>query len=844
MGITSSMYTALTGMRAAQTGIETASNNIANVNTEGYSRQRLNLSTLPSAAAASLQVGFGVKVDNVQRYHDDFLTRSLIMTGSDLGHDVALKNQVDNLEVFFNESGGKGINAAMSDFFASVDQLAAEPNNASYREELIEYAQTLASQLTFRQDDMDALRADTNKRIDDAVKDVNTLLSQIATLNKEIAAAEDPSLNREANEQRDTREELTRQLGEHMNIEYYEDPQDGQWTITTGKGIPLVLKDKAYPITTNTAANGDVSLHTTHNSHWMENVTGQITGGAIGAYLEFRDVVLEEYYQEYGSFVDGLIFAVNDQHAQGAGLSLLTETAATTKVSNLCSTQVGFKGDDNDLIISSLVPKLASREPYDPYSDPGNIEVRFEKSKAKGSEISSTVAFNDDPGRMKWEIVITLPVDSLGNVTVTAEELATYINNETSQSPTEGNHYLPPRTTTWKVGDFIGASAVANQGDGGRVSFDGPSFPPGDSAEPFLTLTKALKYTAPQGQHLSYGSEYATLATTLTHTDNDIIFTAVAKGEAGDRVAVEYVAAGANQKLSVGVASLEDGTQLITVSLATDANGKVTSTSGDIVTAINGHYQARALVTAETPQGETGLGTVDAMERTFLSRSGYFTLVTYPEGGEPIFHKVTVTPDDTLDDVVRQLQDIPGIRVENLTDRHGQDSLRIIADDGFRYGFAGDSSGALAVLGLNNILTGSGASDVGVNRLLMDNRSLINAAHIDSNGNVAQGDNTNALALAEVQDTRYSFYHQGSATLDSMFNSIYSNIGATAQGATRAYDFTEGVYRGLQDRQDSLAGVNLDEELADVLSFQYMYQAAAKMISTIDTMLETILSMR
>ena len=77
-----------------------------------------------------------------------------------------------------------------------------------------------------------------------------------------------------------------------------------------------------------------------------------------------------------------------------------------------------------------------------------------------------------------------------------------------------------------------------------------------------------------------------------------------------------------------------------------------------------------------------------------------------------------------------------------------------------------------------------------------------------------------------------------------MFNSIYSNIGATAQGATRDYEFTEGVYTQLQNRQDTIAGVNLDEELADVLRFQYMYQASAKMISTIDTMMETLLAMR
>ncbi|MDR2459710.1 MAG: flagellar hook-associated protein FlgK [Deltaproteobacteria bacterium] len=844
MSISSSMYVALTGMRMSQAAMETASNNIANVNTPGYSRQRINLATLPSQTRSWGQMGLGVTGDNIIRYHDEFLTRSLIMTGSTLGKEVAIKNQVDNLEIFFNESAGNGINAAMNDYFAAFDQLADEANNEPNREELIEYAQTLATQLKYRKEEMDELRLDTNKRIDDAATEINTLIAELASLNKEITVYEDPTLNRQANDLRDTREEKTRQLAEYMDIEYYEDPHDGQWTITTGTGIPLVLKERSFPLTTNTSSNGDVSLHTSHNDYWQEDITGQITGGAVGGYIEFRDEILSEYYKQYESFVDGFIFQANNQHAQGTGLSLMTEVLGTTQVSNLASVEIDFPGDDNSIRISSLVPHLASKEPYDPYSDPDNIEVRFVKSEKVTSEITSTVKFNEDPARMKWEITITLPVDSLGNVSVTAAELTEYINSERSLSPTDGINYLPPRTVAWKVGDFISAEGVFNQSDTGRVNFAGPTLPQGHEEIGFYSLSRSLKYTAPQGHHLAYDSEYATLKTTLIHTDNDIIYTAVDKGETGDKISVEYVNTGANQKLLISVTQEEDGSQRIVVNLATDVNGDITSTAGDIVSAINSHNVARTLVTAETPQGETGLGLAREMDRTFLDRSGYFELVTYTDGGEATFHKVTVTPEDTLEDVIKQIADIPGLRVESVTDRHGKDNLRIIADTGVEFGFAGDSSGALAVLGINTIFTGTLGNDVGVNQMLIDNRELINAGIIDSNGVRAPGSNENALDMADLKDKRFDFYHQKDATISSMFNSIYSNIGATAQGATRDYEFTQGVYTQLQDRQDSIAGVNLDEELADVLRYQYMYQASAKMISTIDTMMESLLAMR
>ncbi|MDR2302472.1 MAG: flagellar hook-associated protein FlgK [Deltaproteobacteria bacterium] len=849
MGISSAMYVALTGMRMSQAAMEVASNNIANVNTAGYSRQRINLATLPTWNASWGQLGLGVDANNIVRYTDQFLTRSVIMTGSTLGHDITMKSSLDNLELFFNESNGNGINQAMNDFFNSFSQLADEASNKPYREELIEYTQTLAEQLKLRREEMDALRTDTNKRIADGVVEVNKLLVELASLNDQITAAEDPTLNRQANDLRDTREELTRRLAEYMNIEYYEDPHDGQWTITTETGVPLVLKNKSFALVGNTDSAGDVTIHSTHNQYWMEDITKTIKAGAIGGYIEFREDVLREYYKQYDSFVDGLIFNVNDQHAQGAGQSLFSEAVATTQISNLASVEISFPGDDNDIKITSLVPHLASLEPYDDfYTDPENIEIRFEKATGVTSEITSTVKFNDDPDRMKWEITIVLPRDSNGNVTVTARELCDYINSERSNSPSDGTHYLPPRTTEWKIGDFISAEGVMNQSDTGKVALEGPVYP--YPAGSYFTLDRSLKYTTPQGSHLSYGKEIAELKTSFKHTNNDVLFTAVSKGEDGEKVSVEYYdPAAANQSLSIQVYEANDGSQNIRVSLATDQNGQIITTAGDIVAAINSHVTARTLVTAQTPSEENGLGLVEAMDKTFLDRSGYFTMVTYVDGEEPEFTQVTVNPDDTIEDVLKQIGDtydtgIKGLRVERITDLHGKDTIRIIADDGVKFGYAGDSSGALAVLGLNTILTGNDGSNVGVNQLLIDNRDYINAGHIDSNGVIAEGDNTNALNMSDSRDQRFSFYHVSSATLGTAFNTIYSNIGASTQSATVAYEFTQGVYTQLEDRLDSIAGVNLDEELADILRFQYMYQASAKMISTIDTMMETLLSLR
>ena len=859
MAISSSMFVALTGMRMSQSAIEVASNNIANVNTPGYSRQRINLATMPTYSPASWgQMGTGVDANNIVRYHDDFLTRNLIMKGSQFANKSAQKAAIDTLEAYFNESKGNGINAAMNDFWATWDRVADDPENNPIREELIGVADIMTAQLKMRRNDMDLLRTDMNKRIDDAIGQINGITSQIASLNDQIVMAENPDKNQEANDLRDTREELLRQLAELIDISYYEDPHDGSVTITTPKGAPMVIRTSSYPLEARTDDAGDSRIYSSHHDWWTEDQTDSIVEGAVGGWVHFRDTTLRDYFIQYESFVDNFIFQVNNQHAQGVGQALFNDTTGTSLISNLPAYDFKFPGDDNDMRITALASHVPAKEPYNPMSDPDNLSIRFTKADSTHTEISSTVVWNDDPGVERWEITVTLPVDSAGNVTVTSEDVIRHINNEKSATPTGSEFKLPPQVSNPKIGDFISASASFNNNWSGRISFSGNSFPPGGPGV-FTKLDRSLEHVMTQGHHLSYGSEYATLTTRLKHTDNDLIFTAADKGAAGEKIAIEYVAqSGNNQLLKAAVTDEPDGVKRITVYLGTDANGAVSTTSGEIAELINSNADTRVLVAAELPpdpadptKRQKGLGLVKEMDKTYLDRSGSFDIVTYDKNNEPTFHRITVDPTDSLEDVVKQIgtnftNGIPGLKAEVLTDLNGQSQLRIYSDtdNSVQYGFANDTSGALAVLGINNVLTGDSASNIRVNQAVVDNRRLIAAGRIDSEGNIKAGDRSNALDLADLKDKRFQYYHLNSATLGTSFNTIYSNIGTDSQVVTRSHDFLAAIVSQMQDQQDALAGVNLDEELADVLRFQYMYQASAKMISTIDSMMETLLAMK
>ncbi|MGL4207987.1 MAG: hypothetical protein ACRCTY_01230, partial [Candidatus Adiutrix sp.] len=374
-----------------------------------------------------------------------------------------------------------------------------------------------------------------------------------------------------------------------------------------------------------------------------------------------------------------------------------------------------------------------------------------------------------------------------GNITSTAEDVIRHVNKERSVSAHSGTPSLPPTGIAWpyKVGDFINVESAFGNNWNGTINFATSSMPSG--ANQFTTLDRSLANVMKQGHHLSYGAEYASLTTSLKHTNNDISFTAVDKGAAGEKIAVEYVAGlGVDSPPSVNVYNDVDGTKRISITLGTDAAGAINTTAADIVDLVNKHPVARDLVYAQTPKDQTGLGLVKEMGTTYLDRSGSFELVTYDEEGEASIYRITVDPTDTLQDVVGRIgttfdSGVLGLRAEVVVDQHGYSSLRLIAnsESGVEYGFRNDTSGALAVLGLNNIFTGDSSSNVGVNQQIMENPGLLGAGLINSDGIRTVGSNVNALDMADLKDKRFDFSKVGDATLGTAFNTFYADIGST-----------------------------------------------------------------
>lgn len=189
--------------------------------------------------------------------------------------------------------------------------------------------------------------------------------------------------------------------------------------------------------------------------------------------------------------------------------------------------------------------------------------------------------------------------------------------------------------------------------------------------------------------------------------------------------------------------------------------------------------------------------------------------------------------DTTLESLVSQLNAIDGISVEIDDTRN----VQVTSDSPIvSFGFASDTSGALAALGLNTFFSGSGASDIGINSVVRGDASKFAA----SQGGI-DADSHNAERLASLLTTNLE--SQDGVSLAVLYDRITSDV---AQGSSVAKSLTEGYQTfqvALEGQHLAISGVSIDEEAVRMIAFQRTFQASAKYISTISELLDVLVNL-
>jgi flagellar hook-associated protein 1 FlgK len=301
-----------------QRAINVTGNNIANVNTPGYSRQRVGMETNALQAAAGGTVGFGVRTTTVERIYDRFLGAQINQENANLGRWEAQKGMLERVEVAFDETGGYGLNQALSKFWAGWQDLAMNPSGGVERAVLAGAGQNLADRIRRTYAELGQVRRDIDASLAAGLEEINRLSASIADLNEKIARIEVGGTGM-ANDYRDSRDLALKQLSELIEIQSHEDSA-GRVVVSVGSGRVLVESANHYDLSLRAAVEGDAQLMWPDIGGGWTDISGEIGAGQVGGWLQARDEKVAGYMSRLDQLAEGLITAVNALHSAGSGI--------------------------------------------------------------------------------------------------------------------------------------------------------------------------------------------------------------------------------------------------------------------------------------------------------------------------------------------------------------------------------------------------------------------------------------------------------------------------------------------------------------------------------------------
>lgn len=372
--IFNALHIGYSGLNAAQIGIDTTGHNIANAETEGYTRQRVVTSEAPPISITPGSRGNGTKITEIVRVFDSFVNDRYSAAAQNKEYSDTLKKNLEELSTYFPDIDNVGIKEDLKNYFDLWQSLASNPSNTAVKIALAQQTQTLTQHISQTQAQIGALQRSTDDQILVNVEEVNRIGGQIADLNKAINVAESDGVSN-ANDLRDQREVLSISLGKLIGAKVFSGSlesdmpvdsniatKNGTYTIQVG-GFNIVDGSYFHPIGVDAKSNAGQ-----FNDIYYERQDGvrfpfadKITGGKIGALIElrgsligndgkFNDGFLQESINTFDVFAKGLIEVTNNLYAQTATKTMQSNALSFSDNQALLSTDENFKAGTFDLV--------------------------------------------------------------------------------------------------------------------------------------------------------------------------------------------------------------------------------------------------------------------------------------------------------------------------------------------------------------------------------------------------------------------------------------------------------------------------------------------------------------
>ena len=590
--MSSDLQIGLSGILTAQRSMLVTSHNISNANTKGYTKQSSVLAARNPTITTAGTLGQGVELVKIIRHKDDYLNSRLRDISSSIGSASIKSQYLKELETVFNETSDSSLNNALSSFFEGINDLSQYPEDMSIRSTFLENANTLTD--TFRRivNELDQMKTFIKQSIENKLSDVNTITSNIANINKQIASLKTKGI--ESNDLLDKREALLHDLSKLTHITV--NTQNNGMVDVMTPGGSLVSGTNVKSLTFDIDTSGTLSIT---DSEKMSKFTFKT--GEIKALQDFYNTTIANYDKKLDNLASGIIKDVNRIHGEGVGLSggftsiksINSVSSSTAALNTAGLTITPSTGDMYITVINTSTGavtknKVSVNVATNSLTDvknainatvsgtAGNITASIADNKlqigaATGYKLNFSYALDPNPGALGTSTASVSGVYSgQSNDTYTFTALGSGTIGTTSGLQVEVKNSGGTVVATLDVGSTYTAGNTLNVANGVSLSLSSGSITTGDTFSlNVINDSDTTNLLAALGINTFFSGSDASNIAVSTDVSNDVSLTAASTGEVG------------NNTNALRLAALQDDTSAINNTTFADYLHQIASSLGE-----------------------------------------------------------------------------------------------------------------------------------------------------------------------------------------------------------------------------------------------------------------------
>ncbi|MBX3463706.1 MAG: flagellar hook-associated protein FlgK [Planctomycetes bacterium] len=775
----------LRALTAARLGMQTAGNNVANANTAGYSRQRVELSaSMPFGIGSTFQIGTGVEVRGISRLVDNGLETRLALQLGLVGAVELEQSRFREIESILAEPDG-GLSQSLAGLFGAVGQLSTDPADRALRGGVVQAGSSLSQGFRLAARRLGNLNDSTFQEVRGLVQQANERARSVAQLNRQIIAAE--ATGAAANDLRDARAEHVRELGKMLDARTIE-RSSGSLDILVG-GQLLVAGDQ-----TTRLAVGKDGQNRTQVTVGNAGAPAQVREGRIASLLRQEADSLPAITSRLDQLARSTVLEWNRLHSTGMPRSgpfrsLVAAYGSGDRNGN------GIAGDE-----------LLSQSGFLFDVQRGALHVAVTNTATGALERTrididpNTMTLNDLAARLDAIDRLSASVDPQGRLRLQADAGYGFDFSPRLDPDPDG------------AGTFGGTAPVVGSQQRGPYDLSGQTFPLSFTVTTGTAAAPTVRTVTLDAS--DFANPAAATTAELAAAINADLGGAGTATEVGGRLVLRSAQGGSDSQLTL--ANVGAGTALGALGLsAATATGRDHTLAVRVEGAYTGATNQQFTFVAA---GDGIVGqTPDLRVRVLDGAGNLVTTLDVGAGYEP----------DTPLDLGNGIKVAFGPGPISATDGQAF-ALDALADS--------DTSDVLVALGLNAFFLGSTAGDIEVNPDLIGNPDRLAAGLGTAAGDA--GNLTRMLTLRglDLDDLEAN-------TIEDFYADLIGDVGFRTSAAASDLQAQRLLLQQLQAERESISGVNLDEEMVDMLRFQQSYEAAARMIAVAQQMTDTLINL-